>query len=39
MKDLERDEGLLQGQSDVLNRGRSGDDTSICILDQLEFME
>ena len=30
---------LLQGQSDVFNRGSPGDDTGSCILDQLEFME
>ena len=30
---------LLQGWSDVFSRGSSGDDTSSCILDQLEFME
>ena len=27
---------LLQGWSDVLSRGTSGDDTSSCILDQLK---
>ena len=30
---------LLQGWRDVLSRGSSGDDTSRCVLDQVEFME
>lgn len=30
---------LLQGRSDVVNRGSSGDDTSGCVLDQLEFLK
>ena len=30
---------MLQGWSDVFSRGSCGDDTSSCILDQLEFME
>ena len=30
---------LLQGRSDVFNRGSSGDDTSGCILDQLVVMK
>ena len=28
---------LLQGWSDVFSRGSSGDDTSSCVLDQLEI--
>ena len=30
---------LLQVWSDVFSKGSSGDDTSSCVLDQLEFME
>ena len=30
---------LLQGWSDVFSKGSSGDDTSSCFLNQLEFME
>ena len=30
---------LLQGWSDVISRGSSGDDTNSCVLDQLELME
>ena len=30
---------LLQGRSDVFNRGSSGYDTSGCVLDQLKFVK
>ena len=30
---------LLQGRSDVFNKGTSDDDTSGCVLNQLEFMK